>query len=93
MQNVLPTVVATTVSVMALPVLLYVWFAGIVVFSSAFILDDGWVRASWWKPFGYYGVGVLYVVWGAFLIAADIYAGIRLRRVFARQHEGLETLG
>ncbi len=76
-------VAATLVSVVLLPVLLYVWFAAMVVLASL-TGQWGWSESSWWRPFGYAGSWAVYVVLAALLVVADVYAGIftwrRLRR-------------
>lgn len=76
-------VAATLVSLVLVPVLLYVWFAAMLVLSSL-TGQWGWSESSWWRPFGYAGSWALYVVLAALLVVADVCAGIfawrRLRR-------------
>lgn len=76
-------VAATFVSVVLLPVLLYVWFAAMVVLANL-TGQWGWSESSWWRPFGYAGSWALYVVLAAVLVVAEVSGVFTWRRLRRR---------
>lgn len=67
--------VAVLVATLLFPVGFFVWFAAVSSFASVFIVGR-WDEASWWKPFGYYGTGALFILFAVFLLVIDIRVGL-----------------
>lgn len=78
-HGVLSTFVAVAISILLSPLLLFLWFGLVGGFTSLFIVGR-WDEASWWKPYGYYSTGAVFILLGVFLVIADINVGLRVGR-------------
>jgi len=82
---------ATVVWFLCLPLLVYLWFAAVLL-SANVVFAQRWTEAGWWKPFGYSVVLVLEILLAAGLLGLDTFLCIRLKRALERQHADLKTL-
>jgi len=81
MRNAVSTLAAVAIALILAPFLAYAWFGFMVIFSSVLVVGR-WEEASWWKPIGYYAVGVLFVGVGLVLLVADVFLGVMFRQLF-----------